>query len=71
MDSTVEIPIVYKRTAQVISITDTVQLMDSETYEVFEVPLPDDENLRKKLEPGIQVEYWTILEKKKIVRIKS
>ncbi len=71
VDSTVEIPIVYKRTAQVISITDTVQLMDSETYEVFEVPLPEDENLRKKLEPGIQVEYWTILEKKKIVRIKS
>ena len=70
VDTMVEMPIVYKRTAQVVSVTDTVQLMDLETYETFEVPLPEEE-LRRKLQPGIQVEYWQVLERRKIVRIKS
>ena len=70
VDAVVEMPIVYKRVGQILSISDTVQLMDSETYEVFEVPLPEDESLRSKIEPGVNVEYWLILGKRKIVRIK-
>lgn len=70
VDSVVEMPIVNKRTAQVISISDTVQLMDLETYDMFEAMLPDDEELKSRLEPGVTVEYWEILGRRKIVRIR-
>jgi len=70
VDAVVESPIVEKRSAQVISVTDTVQLMDSETYEVFETPLPEDESLRSKIEPGVDVEYWQVAGKRRLVRVK-
>lgn len=70
VDSHVDIPIISKRSAQVVSIMDTVQLMDLETYEMFETNLPEDEELRKKLEPGVTVEYWEIMNRKMIVRVK-
>jgi len=70
VDSQIEIPIINKRTAQVIAISDVIQLMDLETYEVFETLIPEDEELKSKLEPGINVEYWEILGRRKIVRIK-
>ncbi len=70
VDSHVEIPIINKRSAQVVSIMDTVQLMDLETYEMFETNLPDDEELRKRLEPGATVEYWEIMNRRMIVRVK-
>jgi translation initiation factor 5A len=70
VDTHVEMPIINKRSAQVISVTDTVQLMDLETYEMFEALLPEDEDIRNKLESGVTVEYWEIMGKKKIMRIK-
>ena len=70
VDSHVDIPIINKRTAQVVSIMDTVQLMDLETYEMFETNLPENEEIRKKLEPGITVEYWEIMNRKMIVKVK-
>ncbi|MEM1677419.1 MAG: translation initiation factor IF-5A, partial [Nitrososphaerota archaeon] len=41
-DMKVEVPIIEKRSGQVVSITDTVSLMDNETLEMIEVPLPKD-----------------------------
>jgi len=70
VDMMVDVPVINKKSAQVISISDTVQLMDLETYEVFESVLPEDEELKSKLEPGVTVEYWEILGRRKIVRIK-
>ena len=71
VDAQVEVPIVEKRTGQVLSIMpNAVQLMDMETYEVFEAPLPEEEELRSRLQPGIEVEYWRILGRAKIMRIK-
>lgn len=70
-DSKVEVPIVERRSGQVVSIGDMVSLMDSETLEVIEVPLPQDESLRSKIEPGVTVEYWRILGRHMIVGIKS
>ena len=70
VDSHIDIPIINKKSAQVVAILDTVQLMDLETYETFETELPEDEKLREKLEPGVNVEYWEIMNRKKIVRIK-
>lgn len=53
----VRIPIVVKKTAQVISISgDNVQLMDLEDYSMFETPIPED--LKGKIIEGGEVVIW-------------
>ncbi|MCQ8891820.1 MAG: translation initiation factor IF-5A [Candidatus Methanosuratincola sp.] len=70
-DQRVDVPIVEKRAAQVISIMpDSVQLMDLESYETFEVKKPKDEEIMAKIAPGAEVEYWDILNEKHIMRVK-
>jgi translation initiation factor 5A len=72
VSSQVDVPIIEKRSAQVLAmLPSTVQLMDLETYEIFEVRHPEDEDLKNKLANGIEVEYWRILGKTKIIRTKS
>jgi len=70
VDTHIDVPIINKRSAQVVALLDTVQLMDLETYETFETEMPEDEKLKEKLEPGVTVEYWEIMGRKRIVRIK-
>lgn len=66
----VEVPIIDKRTGQVIAVTgDAIQLMDLETYETFEVEIPKDEELADKLQPGAEVEYWEVMGRRKIIRV--
>ncbi|KYH42138.1 MAG: translation initiation factor IF-5A [Candidatus Bathyarchaeota archaeon B26-1] len=68
----VDVPIIEKRGGQVIAtLPSALQIMDLETYEVFEAPFPEDENLRKKLTQGVEIEYWQILGRRKIVRVKG
>jgi translation initiation factor 5A len=45
--------------------------MDLETYGMTEAPYPEDEELKSKLESGIEVEYWTILGRTRITRTKG
>jgi len=67
-----QIPIVEKNTGQVVSVNPSmVQLMDLESYEIFDVTRPDDEELSSKLEPGRDVEYWIIMGRYKIQRVKG
>ena len=65
----VHIPIIDKRNAQILSLMgkDTVQLMDLETYETFEMPIPDE--YKGKLAPGNEIMYLEALGKKKITRV--
>ncbi len=64
----VQIPIIDKRTAQVISVSgDTVQLMDMETYETFELEIPEE--FKGKLEAGKEIQYIEALGKRKIMRV--
>ncbi len=70
-DSRVEVPIIEKKSGQVVSVGDTVSVMDNETYEIVEMPLPQEERLREKLEPGSTIEYWRILGRYMIVNVKS
>jgi translation initiation factor 5A len=68
----VDVPIIEKKTGQVIALLPSaVQLMDLETYEMSEAPYPEDEDLKAKLESGIEVEYWTILGRTRITRTKG
>src|SRR3989337_1625364 len=42
-DTELEVPIIEKKTAQVVALTPpNVQLMDMETYETFESPIPEE-----------------------------
>ncbi|ALM76576.1 translation initiation factor IF-5A [Thermococcus barophilus] len=70
----VDVPIIDKRTGQIIAITpDTVQLMDMETYELFDVPIETGVNaeIKDQLKEGINVEYWETLGRVKIMKIKG
>ena len=65
-------PIIDKRIAQIISLGgDSVQLMDLETYDTFEASLPTEEELKKLIVEGAEVEYWNVIGKRKIMRVKS
>jgi translation initiation factor 5A len=70
-DQRVEIPIINKRYAQVVAILgDKVQIMDMETFETFEVDMPADEVIRSKLAPGVEIEYWEVLGRRLIYRVR-
>ncbi|MGY0288521.1 MAG: translation initiation factor IF-5A [Thermoproteota archaeon] len=69
-DATVEIPIVDKRSGQIISVSgNTIQVMDLETFEVFEVPIPEE--IAGEISSGAEVEYWVSMGKKRVVRVKG
>ena len=71
VNAQVEVPLIDKRSGQVIALLPTgVQIMDLESYEIFEAPLPDEE-VKTKLDPGLEVEYWKILGRTKIMRAKG
>ncbi|MEM0483033.1 MAG: translation initiation factor IF-5A, partial [Nitrososphaerota archaeon] len=65
-DQRVEIPIIDKRSGQVVTVGEVVSVMDRDTLEIIEIPLPAEEELRSKLEPGANVEYWVVLNRKMI-----
>lgn len=66
----VHVPLIDKRAAQIISITGSnVQIMDSETFETLDVDMIEDE-LDGKLEQGQDIEYWKVMDRTKIMRIR-
>jgi translation initiation factor 5A len=71
VDANAEVPIIEKRSGQVFAVTpSSVQIMDLETYEYLDAPYPEEEDLKAKIAPGVEVEFWRILGKIKIVRTK-
>jgi len=68
----VEVPLIEKKGGQVVAmLPSAVQVMDLETYEIFEVPIPEEERLKSKLMSGTEVEFWRVLGKTKITRTKG
>ncbi|MCK5030415.1 MAG: translation initiation factor IF-5A [Thermoplasmatales archaeon] len=65
----VHVPMIDKRTAQILALIgdSTVQLMDLETYETFEMLIPDE--FKGQLEPGKEIQYLEALGRKKITRV--
>jgi translation initiation factor 5A len=71
VDLGAEIPIIDKRAGQVFAVNPSgVQIMDLETYEYIDAPFPEEEDIKAKLTPGTEIEYWKILGRVKIVRAK-
>jgi translation initiation factor 5A len=63
----VHVPLIDKRTAQILAIMGAnVQLMDLETYETFEMEIPDE--FKGQLQPGKEISYLEALGRKKITR---
>tara|TARA_Y100000310_G_scaffold343903_1_gene453815 strand:+ start:2728 stop:3126 length:399 start_codon:yes stop_codon:yes gene_type:complete len=66
----VDVPIVEKKEAQVLSINGTVaNTMDSETYETFDLTIPEE--LKGQVVEGCSVLYWEILDSKVIKQVKN
>jgi translation initiation factor 5A len=71
VSANIEVPLIDKRNGQVISISDQLlQIMDLETFEVFETSSVEDE-IRDKIRQGGEVEYWKVMERIKIARVKG
>jgi translation initiation factor 5A len=71
VDANAEVPIIDKRMGQIYAVTpSSIQIMDLETYEYFDAPYPEEEELKAKLIAGAEVEYWKILGKVKLIRAK-
>ena len=71
-DAGVQVPIVDKRSGQIVSISPSgIQLMDLETYETIEMSMPTDDDIASKIAAGKEVEYWLIMSRYKINRVKS
>ena len=67
----INVPLINKKTGQIISITGSnIQVMDSETFETTDADLIDEE-VEGKLEQGQDVEYWDVMGRIKIMRIKT
>jgi translation initiation factor 5A len=66
----INVPIVEKRTAQVLSMSgDTANLMDSETFETFDMKIPEE--LKSQIKDGIGIVYWVILKDRVMKQIKE
>lgn len=65
--SRVEAPVIHKKNAQVLNISgDKVQVMDNESYETFEIEMPEDEELKKNITTGSTIIYWDVMGVKEI-----
>ncbi len=71
-DRMVDVPLIDKTSATVIAdMGETYSLMDSETYETYEVPKPADEEIAAKIDLNVSVEVWNVMDTRIIVRVKS
>ncbi len=72
VSTNVEVPLIEKKSGQVVSSNPTnVQLMDLETFETFDVPVPTDPDIKSKIVSGAEVEYWRVMGRTKIMRVKG
>ncbi len=64
VDAKIYVPIVERKTAQVLSIAGNVaQLMDTSDYSTFELAIPEE--LAGKVNPGVEVPYLQAMGKTK------
>jgi translation initiation factor 5A len=69
-DNKIDVPMVDKRKAQVLSVDsseDKANIMDLESYETLDLPFKEE--LKEQLAAEKQVEYWNIEGQKVIMRV--
>lgn len=66
----IDVPIIGKKTAQVLSISgDTANVMDAESYETFDLKIPTE--LKDTVTEGCNILYWEVLDDKVMKSIKE
>jgi translation initiation factor 5A len=66
----VEVPIIEKKNAQVLSVTGTkANVMDAETFETFDLDIPAE--MKEQVVEGCQIIYWIIMGQKVMKQLKS
>ena len=66
----IEVPIIEKRTAQILSVhDDTANVMESETYETFDLKIPEE--FKGQVVEGASVLYWIIMNEKVVKQVKG
>jgi translation initiation factor 5A len=66
----IEVPIVEKKNAQVLSINgDMANVMDAESYETFDLKIPEE--LKGQVVEGCTVLYWVILDDKVMKQVQG
>jgi len=65
----VEVPIVEKKNAQVLSVSgNTANVMDMQTFETFDMDIPEE--LKGEIKEGVEVLYWVLMGMKTIRQVK-
>jgi translation initiation factor 5A len=66
----VEVPVIEKRSAQVLSIAGNMaNIMDSETFETFDLEIPEE--LTTECVEGVEILYWEILDSRVMKQVKT
>ncbi len=67
-DADVEIPITERRRAQIVSVTgNSAQLMDLESYETFEVTIPDE--MKGDVEAGKEIQFLSVMGQRLLLKV--
>lgn len=68
-DADVEVPIIERKTVQIMSLNGkNAQVMDTQTYEIYEMEVPDE--LLPNVAAGKEVEIISSMGKKKMERVR-
>jgi translation initiation factor 5A len=71
-DRMVDVPVIDKRNATVIADTgEHLSLMDSETYETYDIPKPTDPEIAPQIVLNCEVEVWDLMGRRVITRVKT
>ncbi len=69
MSDNIDVPIVEKENAQVLSVKDNkANVMDMTTFETFDLEVPEE--FKAQLKEGVQITYWKLMGKKVIKQVK-
>jgi translation initiation factor 5A len=68
-DADVEVPIINRKTVQVMSVSgNTAQVMDQDTYEVYDMDVPEE--LANKIEAGKEVDIIEAMGRRLMERVR-
>lgn len=72
VNTKVSVPMIDKKTGIVSAVMgNTLSVMDMADYNTIELNMPEEEELKSKIKEGVQVEYWVIMDRVKIERVKG
>jgi len=71
-DRMVDVPVINKRVATVIADTgENYSLMDTESFETYDLPKPTDQDLLSQISLNSEVEVWELMNRRVITRVKT